>query len=162
MKVAGSLLPGPHEGVVVRVEGGEVFEDVIVAAHRLLTLHRTGAVVPGVIDQDLAVMEADAEDEVVEALYPAHHSLHLLGTTSHKLIVCSAQVPPAWELSVEVQVVDVCPPAGLVTVRVDGGHEVNLRGVEQPGDLEVSGPPLTQVTTQTWRINFLYSSLQTM
>ena len=87
MKVAGSLLPGPHEGVVVRVEGGEVFEDVIVAAHRLLTLHRTGAVVPGVVDQDLAVMEADAEDEVIVALYPAHHGLHLFRSASHQLII---------------------------------------------------------------------------
>ena len=145
--------------MVVRVESCEVFEDVVIAAHGLLALHGTGAVVPGVIDQDLAVMEADAEDEVVVALYPAHHSLHLLGPASHQLIVWSAQVPPAGELPVEVEIVDVGPPPRLVTVRVDGGQKVNLRGVQQPADLLVRGPALTEETTQTWRGNSLYSSL---
>ena len=144
-------LPCPHEGVVVRVETGQVFEDVIIATHRLLALHSAGTVVPGIIDQDLAVMEADAEDEVVVALYPAHHSLHLLGPASHQLIVWSAQVPPAGELPVEVVIVDVGPSPGLVTVRVDGGQKVNLRGVQQPADLRVRGPALTEETTQTWR-----------
>ena len=136
--------------MVVRVETGQVLEDVIIATHRLLSLHSTGTIVPGIIDENLAVMEADAEDKVVVALYPAHHGLHLLGPTSEQLIVWSPQIPPAWELSVEVEVVHVGPQLGLVTVRVDGGQEVNLRCVEQLGDLLVIIPALTQVTTQTW------------
>ena len=42
--------PGPHEGMIVRIEGGQVLEHVIVWAHALLTLLRVRAVVPGVVD----------------------------------------------------------------------------------------------------------------
>ena len=42
--------PGPHEGVIIGVEGGEMLEHVIVWAHALLALLRVRAVVPGIVD----------------------------------------------------------------------------------------------------------------
>ena len=42
--------PGPHEGMIVSIEGGQVLEHVIIWAHALLTLLRVRAVVPGVVD----------------------------------------------------------------------------------------------------------------
>ena len=58
-------LPGPHEGVVVGVYGGDLTEDVMVWAAGLLPLHRLGAVVPGVVDHHSPVMETDAQHERV-------------------------------------------------------------------------------------------------
>ena len=42
--------PGPHEGMIVGVERGEMLEHVIVRAHALLALLRVRAVVPGIVD----------------------------------------------------------------------------------------------------------------
>ena len=44
--------PGPHEGMIVRVEGGQVLEHVVIRAHALLTLLRVRAVVPGIVDHN--------------------------------------------------------------------------------------------------------------
>ena len=144
--------------MILSIEHRQMFEDVVIAAQRLLALHSSGTVVPGIVDQDLAVMEADADDKVV-ALYPAHHGLHLFRSASHQLIIGSSQVPPARELSVEVEVVHVGPQLGLVTVWVDGGQKVNLCCVEQPADVRVSVPAVTEITRQTCS-HFLYNSLQ--
>ena len=42
--------PGPHKGMIVSIEGGQVLEHVIVRTHTLLALLRVRAVVPGIVD----------------------------------------------------------------------------------------------------------------
>ena len=143
--------------MILSIEHRQMFEDVVIAAQRLLALHSSGTVVPGIVDQDLAVMEADADDKVV-ALYPAHHGLHLLVSAPQEVVVRTADLPPAWELSVEVREASVVPGVGLRPVRVDGGDQMDLGFLQQPPGGLVIVAALTEVTTESWLI--LYSQHQ--
>ena len=52
---------------------------------------------------------------------------------------------PARKLSVEILVIEIGPGPGLTAVRVDGGHQVDISGVHQPGDVWVYLIVLTQI-----------------
>ena len=138
--------------MVVSIETGETFEDIVIRTRSLLPLLGAGTVIPGIVDQNLeigvsqcdqmrlligqlmppshwsahlAVMEADAEDEVV-CLDPGHDGLHLPLPAPRHLIVCPAQVSPARELPVEIFVINIMPSPGLTPIRVDGGHQMDV------------------------------------
>ena len=61
-----SLLPCPHEGVIVGIDGGDLAEHVVVRAAGLLPLHGLWTVVPRVVYHHPPVMEADAMGRILK------------------------------------------------------------------------------------------------
>ena len=109
--------PGPHEGMMISVQGCQVSEDVVIRAHTALSLHRVRTVIPGIVHHHTTVVETHAQHERM-VHHPVHQRLHLLLPVLDELCLGESQVPPAWEASVEILVVDVVPRVKGVTVGV--------------------------------------------
>ena len=60
--------PSPHKGMVVSIETGQTFEDIVIGTRGLLPLLGTRAVIPGIVDKNLELgFSQQCEQQIKES-----------------------------------------------------------------------------------------------